>query len=383
MKKTNAMSKRDFIRHCAFGACVLFSGGRLNVLSGKNHAPFQDIRNYWKWSVEAKYYEKISSGFKCLKCPNGCVIQNNDTGLCRNRIVFNNKMYSVAYGNPCSVHIDPIEKKPFYHFLPSAKAYSIAAAGCNLSCLNCQNWQISQFSPRETSNYDLMPASVVEQAKQYSCETVAYTYSEPITFYEYVYDTAVLARKSNIRNLFKSNGYICEEPLRELAGVIDAANIDLKSYDDDVYRRLSGGSLAPVLKTLTILKEKNVWLEITNLIIPGWTDDMTKIRDMCRWLKSSGLADCPLHFSRFTPLHKLNQLPSTPVATLEKARGIALSEGIQYVYIGNVPAHDSENTFCHGCGKKVIERRGFSILNNFLDKGCCRFCSVRVPGVWQ
>jgi pyruvate formate lyase activating enzyme len=292
-------------------------------------------------------------------------------------------MYSIAYGNPCAVHIDPIEKKPFYHFLPTAKSYSIAAAGCNLACLNCQNWQISQAGPNETKNYDLMPAAVVEQAQQYQCETIAYTYGEPITFYEYVLDTAQLARKQNIRNLFKSNGYICEEPLRELADYLDGANIDLKSFDDDVYQRLNAGRLAPVLKTLQVLKEKNVWVEITNLIIPGWTDDLSMIKKMCDWLVSNGLSDCPVHFSRFTPLYKLNQVPATPVATLEKARDIALKAGVQYVYIGNVPAHYTESTYCHRCGKKIIERKGFSILHNFIVDGKCQFCKTKIPGVWS
>ncbi len=379
----NKITKREFIRHCVIGACGLFISHRLCPMSAGREVRTQDLRDYWKWSVEAKFYEKRAAGLKCLKCPNGCLLGNNEAGLCRNRIAFGNKMYSVAYGNPCAVHIDPIEKKPFYHFLPTAKSYSIAAAGCNLSCLNCQNWQISQSSPRDTSNYELMPASVVDQAKLYGCETIAYTYGEPITFYEYVQDTALLARKEKIRNLFKSNGYICEEPMRELAEVLDGANIDLKGFDDDVYRKLNAGSLAPVLKTLQVLKEKKVWVEITNLVIPGWTDDMTVIRKMCDWLVSNGLSDSPLHFSRFSPMHKLNQLPSTPVATLEKARDTAMKAGMRYVYLGNVPMHLAENTYCHHCGKIIIERKGFAILNRYMDQGTCRFCKTVIPGVWS
>jgi pyruvate formate lyase activating enzyme len=228
-----------------------------------------------------------------------------------------------------------------------------------------------------------MPEAVVAACLKSGSESIAYTYSEPTTFYEYAFDTATLARKKKIKNVWKSNGYINEEPLRKLCKVMDAANIDLKSFDDDTYKRLSKGRLAPILRTLKVFKEEGVWLEITNLVIPTWTDDLEMIRKMCDWLVQNGLKECPLHFSRFNPLYKLTQLPLTPVSTLEKARDIAIQAGVQYVYIGNVPGHEAENTFCHKCGKMIIERRGFQILANNLEKGCCRFCSVRVPGVWS
>ncbi len=375
-------TRREFMRRCAVGACGIFLADLFTFI--RDPKPHQKkTEKLWKWSRDAMYYEKTTSGFRCLKCPNGCVIGDKQAGLCRNRVVFGGKMYSIAYGNPCAAHIDPIEKKPFYHFLPTAKSYSVGVAGCNLACLNCQNWQISQVSPLETQNYDLMPDALVDQAKQYKCATIAYTYSEPITFYEYVLDTSKLARKQGIRNLFKSNGYICEEPLRELAGYLDGANIDLKSFDDDVYRRLNAGRLEPVLKTLKILKENNVWVEITNLLIPGWSDDMAVIKKMCEWLVANGLADCPVHFSRFTPMYKLNRLSSTPVATIEKACETARKAGIQYVYIGNVPAHPAEQTYCHSCGKMIIDRRGYAILKNDVQMGKCRFCQKPIPGVWS
>jgi pyruvate formate lyase activating enzyme len=292
-------------------------------------------------------------------------------------------MYSIAYGNPCAVHIDPIEKKPFFHFLPSTRAYSIATAGCNLACLNCQNWDISQVSPKETENYDLMPALVVEECLNSRCESIAYTYSEPTTFYEYAYDTAKLARAKHIKNVWKSNGYINEEPLRALCKYLDAANIDLKSFDDDIYVKLNGGRLAPVLRALKIFHEEHVWLEITNLIIPSWTDNLDMIQKMCGWLVENGLRDYPLHFSRFNPLYKLYQLPMTPVSILEKAREIAVKTGIRYAYVGNVPRHWAEHTYCHKCGKMIVERRGFRILSNHLEHGKCKFCSDTIPGVWS
>jgi pyruvate formate lyase activating enzyme len=303
-------------------------------------------------------------------------------GKCRNRLNYQGKLYSIAYGNPCAVHIDPIEKKPFFHFLPSTRAFSIAVAGCNFRCLNCQNWQISQVSPNETDNEEMMPADVVAQCQQSRCESIAYTYSEPITFYEYAYDTAKLARKKNIRNLWKSNGYINEQPLRTLCKVIDAANIDLKCFDDAVYAKLSGGRLEPVLRTLKVMKEEGVWLEITNLVVPSWSDDLNMIKRMCEWLYTNGLYDCPLHFSRFNPLYKLTQLPVTPVSALEQAREIALAAGLRYVYIGNVPGQKAENTYCHQCRKLIIERKGFTILRNHISKNRCAFCQESIPGVW-
>jgi pyruvate formate lyase activating enzyme len=291
-------------------------------------------------------------------------------------------MYTIVYGNPCAVHVDPIEKKPLFHFLPTTRAYSIAAAGCNLRCLNCQNWEISQSSPYDTVNDDLMPASVVEECMRNKCESIAYTYSEPTTFFEYAYDTAKMARAKGIKNVWKSNGYIQEAPLRDLCKYIDAANIDLKSFDESTYARLSSASLAPILRTLKILKQEGVWLEVTCLLIPGWTDDLDLVKRMCEWLVANGLNDCPVHFTRFMPLYKLTQLPLTPVSTLEAAREIALKAGVHYPYVGNVPGHAAENSYCHSCGKMIIERRGFAILENHVKDGKCEFCKARIPGVW-
>jgi pyruvate formate lyase activating enzyme len=336
-----------------------------------------------KWIKEALYYSKTQQGVRCFKCPHGCTLKDGESGRCRNRICRDGKLYTIAYGNPCAVHIDPIEKKPFNHFLPATRAFSIAAAGCNFRCLNCQNWSISQVSPRETVNDDLMPDAVVDQCISTGCESIAYTYSEPTTFYEYVVDTAKIAKGKKIRNVLKSNGYINELPLRSLSKYLDAANIDLKCYSEEIYAKLSEGTLAPVLRTLKVLREEGVWLEITNLVIPDWTDDRDMIKRMCGWLCANGLQDSPLHFSRFTPFYKLTQLPLTPVSTLESAREIALQSGMRYVYIGNVPHNEAESTYCHHCKKLIIERRGFSILRNSMKNGKCGFCQEKIPGVWE
>jgi pyruvate formate lyase activating enzyme len=307
---------------------------------------------------------------------------NGETTLCRNRVNYKGKLYTIAYGNPCAMHVDPIEKKPLYHFLPGTRSFSIATAGCNLACLNCQNWSISQASPKETRNYSLMPEKVTEQAVSNNCRSISYTYSEPITFYEYVYDSSVIARRSGIKNVLVSNGYINEKPLHDLCQVMDAANIDLKSFDENIYSKLNAGKLQPVLNSLKIFKQEGVWLEITNLVIPGWTDNLEMIRKMCDWLYQNDFQDTPLHFSRFQPLYKLNHLPPTPVAVLEKAKAIALNAGLKFVYIGNVSGSSAISTICPKCKKALVERNGFSIVNNAIKNGNCSFCGTKIPGRW-
>jgi len=385
--ESRSITKREFLRRCLLcsgGVALSASGLTAFSPSGRSDWLFHTTNDdLWKWSKEALFYRKADSGLECLKCPNGCILQGGETGICRSRVNHDGKMYSIAYGNPCAVHIDPIEKKPFFHFLPTTRAFSIAVAGCTFSCLNCQNWEISQFSPKETKNYDLMPDQVVAECLKSGSESIAYTYSEPTTFYEYALDIATIARKNKIRNVWKSNGYINEAPLRKLCKVIDAANIDLKSFDENVYRKLTGGHLDPVLKTLQILKEQGVWLEVTNLLVPTWTDDLDSVKRMCEWLAAHGLHECPIHFSRFTPLYKLTQLPLTPVATLDKAREIAMAAGLKYVYVGNVPGHSAENTYCHSCRRMIIERRGYQILAKNLKANACGFCGTRIPGVWS
>jgi pyruvate formate lyase activating enzyme len=381
------MHKREFLQCCAAGAVAALGGRPLpTAVSAELRALLNSAGTndqLGKWSKEAWFVEKKGDSVHCLKCPNGCTIPEGGTGICRNRVNVRGTLYSTVYGNPCAVHVDPIEKKPLLHFLPGSRAYSIATAGCNLACLNCQNWQISQVGPEQTENEDLMPRSVVDESKRSRCASIAFTYSEPTTFYEYAYDTAEIAHKEGIRTIWKSNGYIEEAPLRKLCKVIDAANIDLKSFDESTYQRLNAGQLAPVLRTLRIFHEMHVWLEITNLVIPGWTDDLEMIKRMCGWFCSNGLAEAPLHFSRFVPLYKLNQVPPTPVKRLEEAHEIAVKEGMQYVYIGNVPGHEAEHTYCHNCRKMILERRGYSIVSNRIEKGRCSFCAASVPGVWK
>ena len=337
----------------------------------------------WKWSREGLFWSPTPRGTKCLICPNECVIKEGESGNCHNRVNYDGKLYSIAYGNPCTVNIDPIEKKPLYHFLPGSLAFSIATAGCNLACLNCQNWTISQVSPKETRNYDLMPDKLIADAIAGKCQSIAFTYTEPITYYEYTIDSAKLARQQGIKNVLVTAGYINKEPLRNLCKHIDAANVDLKSFSNDIYMKLSAGSLKPVLNTLKIMAELGIWLEITNLVVPGLTDNPDMIKRMCNWLAENGLANYPLHFSRFHPCYKLTHLSATPVGVLTRAREIALAAGIKYVYIGNVPGLEAQNTICHQCGEIIAERKDFSVLLKNFENGTCKKCGEKIPGVWR
>ncbi|MDK2910547.1 MAG: pyruvate formate lyase activating enzyme [Bacteroidales bacterium] len=332
---------------------------------------------------EAMFYTPTPRGIKCRLCPHQCNIKEGDTGDCRVRYNKGGKLFTRAWNNPCAVHVDPVEKKPLLHFLPGSTSYSLAIAGCNFTCLNCQNWEISQTSPDKTRNYDLSPEQVVNQAKKEGCRSISYTYSEPVTFFEYTLECSRQARKAGIKNIVVSNGYINPAPLAEWCKVIDAANIDLKSFDDEIYTMLNNGSLEPVLNTLIKLKENGIWLEITNLIVPEWTDDMEMIRRMCQWLAKNGFKDTPLHFSRFYPQYKLNKLQPTSENVLKKAREIALGQGLQYVYIGNIPGRNYADTFCPNCHSLIIERVGYTPRQSKLNKGKCGVCGNVIPGVWE
>ena len=291
-------------------------------------------------------------------------------------------LYSLVYGNPCSVNVDPVEKKPLFHFLPRSKTFSIATAGCNFRCLNCQNWEISQAKPHEVRNYELFPQDVVNEALRSESFSVAYTYSEPITFFEYMIDTARLASDNGLNNLLISNGYINREPLLALCKVLDGANINLKSLSDAIYRKLNGGRLEPVLNTFRTMHDQGVHFEMTNLVVPGYTDDADMVKRMCQWILTQLGPDYPLHFLRFFPKYKLDRLPPTPLSTLIRFRELAMSEGIRYVYVGNVSFPEGNNTYCHHCKKLIVERIGYFIPNVHMEKNRCKYCKTVIPGRW-
>ena len=287
--------------------------------------------------MECSYYRTLDDGrVECQLCPHHCHIANGKTGICRSRRNEDGVLRSLVYGKPCSLAIDPIEKKPLYHFHPGTKCLSIACTGCNFRCLNCQNHEISQVSPSDVGHYNLTPQDVVALCREHHCPGVAYTYTEPLTYLEYIVDTAQLARENGLWNILVTAGYVCQEPLNDLLPYLDAANIDLKSFSDSIYQHVSGGHLQPVLDTILAMHDAGVWIELTNLIIPGINDDLKMIRQMCRWIVDNGLADQPLHFSRFFPRYRMENFPPTPVSTLNEAKEIAIEEGIKHVYLGNV-----------------------------------------------
>ncbi len=286
---------------------------------------------------ECKYYQSLGDGLvECQLCPHHCRIADGKTGKCRSRRNHHGMLVSDVYAKPCALAIDPVEKKPLYHFHPGTKCLSVACTGCNFRCLNCQNHDISQATPEEVQHYNLQPEQVVGLCREHHCPGIAYTYTEPLTYIEYITDIARLAHEHGLWNILVTAGYVCREPLADLLPFIDAANIDLKSFSDDIYRQVSGGRLSTVLDTILAMRDAGVWIELTNLVIPDVNDDMEMIRQMCRWIVAHDLADTPLHFSRFFPKYRMANIPPTPVHTLHAARQIAIDEGMHYVYLGNV-----------------------------------------------
>lgn len=374
------LTKREFLKFCGISFC-LFSASQLFGFPETLRA-----QTAQKGLIKTKlspYFTSLSGGeIQCELCPKRCRVSKGRRGFCRVRENRDGKYYSLVYGNPCAVHLDPIEKKPFFHVLPATSSFSLATAGCNFQCKYCQNWEISQASPEDVYSYEVPPEVVVQKAKETGCHSVAYTYVEPMIFYEYMFDIGQFVKKAGLLNLCHSNGFINSDPLRNLCKVLDAANVDLKGFTETFYREMCSGELAPVLETLKTLKKEKIHLEITNLVIPTYNDDMSVIREMCTWVKKELGADTPIHFSRFYPLYKLKSLPPTPVATLEKAREVALSSGLEYVYIGNVPGHEGENTFCPGCKKIIIQRRGYIVEETHLKGGKCKYCGRLIPGIW-
>jgi len=319
---------------------------------------------------------------QCELCPTECELEDYQVGGCRVRINKGGTLYSLVYGKPCAVAVDPIEKKPFFHFLPGTTAFSIATAGCVLGCKFCQNWQISQANPEDVDFHELPPADVVRQAMFAGCKTITYTYTEPTVFYEYMYDTAQLARQYGVNNAMHSCGYINEKPLRQLAKHLNAADVDLKAFTEDFYSRICGGRLKPVLDSLIVLKQEGVWLELTNLVIPTLNDDLKSVGEMCRWIVKELGPEVPLHFSRFFPYYKLKNLPPTPLETLIDARKAAMNAGLHYVYIGNIRS-EAENTSCPKCGRVLVERTGYFVRRNNISNNACRFCGTKIAGVWS
>lgn len=333
---------------------------------------------------EARYYTKLANKtVQCQLCPRRCVIPPGKRGFCRVRENQNGKLYSLVYGLVCSMNREPIEKAPFFHFLPGAQRLTLATVGCNQRCKYCQNWEISQASPEEVPGETLTPEAVVNLAEKLRLPVICFTYTEPVVFFEYMVDIARLARQKGIRTAVVSGGYINPEPLKELCSVVDAIKIDLKGFTPEFYRDVCGSTLEPVLTAIRTIATTGRHLELVNLVVPGYNDDTTTINRMCRWIKENVGDTIPLHFTRFHPDYRLQNTPATPISTLERAVAIARNTGLKFVYIGNCPGHQDENTTCPHCGKTIVRRTGFSITANDIVKGNCRFCGKRIPGVWR
>jgi pyruvate formate lyase activating enzyme len=335
-------------------------------------------------AVAAMHWKALEDkNVKCTLCARGCEVSEGMRGFCQVRENRDGKYYTLVHSRPVALHNDPIEKKPFFHYRPSTLTMSIATAGCNFTCTFCQNWEISQFGPEEVPSIHLPPKTLVEKALSENSRSLAFTYNEPTVFYEYMYDSARLARENGLGACVVSNGYIRKKPLKDLLDHVDAYRVDFKSFTEDFYTKMTSAHLKPVLKTLQNLKKKGVWLELINLIIPTMNDSAEEIRAKSRWVKQELGPDVPMHFTRFHPTYKLTKLPKTPVKTLERCREVAMESGLRYVYLGNVLGHEGENTFCPFCGKLLIERIGFKVLKNVLKDGACPACKKPIAGKWK
>ena len=332
---------------------------------------------------EARYYVQLDDNVvQCQMCFRKCTVPENALGFCRNKKNVGGKYYTRVYAKPCALQIDPIEKEPSFHMLPGGTIFCTGTASCNNRCKHCHNWHMSQKSVDETINYFAPPSKVVELALRAECDAVSFTYNEPTVFYEQMFDTAKLAKESGLRALFHTNGSMNPEPLFALLEHMDAVTVDLKAFTDEFYQHVSSSELWPVLRTLENIRKSGKHLEIVNLVIPTKNDDLDDIRDMCVWIKENLGDEIPLHFTRFSPAYKLINLPPTPVETLEKAAAIADEEGLQYVYVGNVPGHERNSTFCPQCGERIISRMHFSVVSLDIEDGKCKFCGHEIPGIW-
>jgi pyruvate formate lyase activating enzyme len=332
---------------------------------------------------EAGFYEKLpNKKVKCKLCPRECVIDDRERGYCGVRENRGGTYYTLVHSRVCAANIDPIEKKPFFHFHPGTLAFSIATAGCNVNCKFCQNWEISQVRPEQVTGDYMPPRRVTEIARQNRCRAVAYTYSEPVIYYEYMSDTAAAAREAGVKSVVVSGGYIQQEPLKRLCACVDAIKIDLKAFSEKFYKEVVNGELKPVLETLAAIRAAGTWNEIVYLVIPGLNDSEREFAGLAKWVKAELGPDVPLHFSRFYPQYLLKNVPPTPVATLERAKAIADTEGLHYVYVGNVPGHPGESTYCPKCRKPVVRRAGYSVEAIEIRSGKCRYCQQPIAGVW-
>ncbi|MFC1856819.1 AmmeMemoRadiSam system radical SAM enzyme [Thermodesulfobacteriota bacterium] len=378
------MNRRQFLSQCGNCVFICASPAILPVFFKKDSANAALVKKGAIGRKLSPYFTPLShKAVRCDLCPHQCEVKDGQRGLCEVRENIDGRYFSLVYGNPCAVNIDPIEKKPFYHVLPATKALSVATAGCNFDCKFCVNWEIAQARPEDTYNYLLKPNQIVSQAVRYGCHAIASGYVEPVVFMEYMIEIGRQTRAFPLLKIMHSNGFMNEKPLMDLCNYLDAACVDLKGFTEDFYQDMAEGSLRPVLETLKRLKAGRVHIEIVNLIIPGKNDDMAHVHAMCHWIRDELGPDVPLHFLRFYPRYKLKGIAPTPVKTLEQARSAALAVGLNFVYIGNIPKHPGAHTYCPQCEKMLIKRIGYNVKVLALKNGKCLHCGRPVPGIWK
>jgi len=334
---------------------------------------------------EAMLYSPLEDGkVQCILCNHRCIISSSKRGLCGVRENREGKLYTLVYGRAISLNVDPIEKKPIFHLFPGSTSFSIATVGCNFRCLQCQNHEISQMPRGEDGRIEgseVSPYKIVSLTKQYQCQSISYTYTEPTIYFEYAFEIARQAHQGGIKNIFVTNGYMTEEALKTIQPYLDAANVDLKSFREEFYKEVCGAKLKPVLENLKQMRQMGIWVEITTLIIPTLNDSDQEFEEIAQFIVSLG-REVPWHISAFYPTYKMLNLPRTPVSALHRARKIGINAGLRYVYCGNIPGEEGEDTFCPQCGRRVIERVGFRVAKNDVVNGACRHCHEKIDGVW-
>ena len=381
-----SLERRAFLKAAALpclAACAVaaFSDRHLIAAGAPGASPAAESDA--QFIVEAKFYEKLPyKKIKCKLCPRECVIDDRERGYCGVRENRGGTYYTLVHSRVVSAHVDPIEKKPLFHFLPGAPAFSIATAGCNVNCKMCQNWEISQVRPEQVRSSYVPPARLAALANQNQCPVIAYTYSEPVIFYEYMVDCAEAGHAAGVKSVVITGGYIQQEPLQQLCRRVDAIKVDLKGFSEKFYKEVVNGEIKPVLDALVTMRKLGMWTEIVYLVVPTLNDSDEQVKGLARWVHSDLGLDVPVHFTRFHPEYLLKNLPPTPLETLERAKAIADAEGLHYVYVGNVPGHPGESTYCPKCRRVVVERVGYTVAAVRIRKGKCQYCQEPIAGVW-
>jgi len=376
-------SRRSFLKSAAFLGMAAMCPRRM-LANGIAPAELASAATSdEKFIREARFYDKQPhKKIQCRLCPRECVIDDRERGYCGARENRGGTYYTLVHSRACTYHADPIEKKPFFHFYPGTQAFSISTAGCNVNCKFCQNWEISQSRPEQIRSIYLPPKEVAAMARQYRCDSIAYTYGEPVIFYEYMADTAAAGRETGVKSVVVTGGYIATDPLVQLCSVVDAIKVDLKAYSEKYYQEVVNGKLKPVLEALVTMRKQGMWTEIVYLVVPTLNDSDEEFTGLARWIKAELGVDVPVHFTRFHPQYLLKNLPPTPIKTLERAKAIADAEGLHFVYVGNVPGHPAENTYCPYCQRLLVQRTGFFVREVHIKHGKCRYCEKDIAGVW-